>query len=108
LNKGVLDSQSNWYTEISDILADYQSNKIHTHTPIWLKLNVPVQTLIPEKTSKELLKPLEIRLNINGDRADYYQDSYVVSKNNENKWSNCFYRTTPGRVLMNKLINLVN
>lgn len=108
INKELLSRQPNWYTDISDIIADYQSNKIHTHTPIWLKLNIPVQTLNSEKQSKDLIKPLEIRLNVNGDRADYYQDSYFTNKNNNNKSKNSFYRTTAGRVLMNKLINLIN
>lgn len=81
----MLSRQPNWYTDISDIIADYQSNKIHTHTPIWLKLTIPVQTLNSEKQSKDLIKPLEIRLNINCDRADYYQDAYFTNKNNNNK-----------------------
>lgn len=108
INKELLSRQPNWYTDISDIIADYQSNKIHTHTPIWLKLTIPVQTLNSEKQSKDLIKPLEIRLNINCDRADYYQDAYFTNKNNNNKSKNSFYRTTAGRVLMNKLINLIN
>lgn len=108
LNKDLLNLQPNWYTNMSDIIADYQSNKIHTHTPIWLKLTVPVQTLQSEKHSKDLMKPLEIRLNFNGDRADYYQDAFILNKKNSSKMKTSFYRTTAGRVLMNKLINLVN
>jgi DNA-directed RNA polymerase subunit beta' len=108
LNKELLNRQPNWYTNMSDIIADYQSNKIHTHTPIWLKLNVPVQTLNSEKQSKDSIKPLEIRLNLNGDRTDYYQDAFILNRNNGNRIKNSFYRTTAGRVLMNKLINLIH
>lgn len=93
-----------WYSTISEILADYQSNKIHTHTPIWIKLNFPVQTLIGEKQSKELNKPLEIRLMKNGNQYTYFQETYLVRESKSSLTPSYFYRTTAGRVLMNNLI----
>lgn len=93
-----------WYSTISEILADYQSNKIHTHTPIWIKLNFPVQTLIGEKQSKELNKPLEIRLMKNGNKYTYFQETYIVHEFKSSLTPSYFYRTTAGRVLMNNLI----
>ena len=106
-NPKLLISNTNWYTDISDILSDYQSNKIHTHTPIWLKLDIPVQTLNSEKQAKDSTKPLEIRVNLKGDKKYFFTDSYIISNNQTNCSSTCFYRTTPGRVLMNKLIHSV-
>ena len=93
-----------WYSTISEILADYQSNKIHTHTPIWIKLNFPVQTLIGEKQSKEVNKPLEIRLMKNGNKYTYFQETYIVHESKSSLTPSYFYRTTAGRVLMNNLI----
>ena len=106
-NPELLTRKTNWYTDSSDILSDYQSNKLHTHTPIWLKLDIPVQTLNSEKQAKDLTKPLEIRVNLKGDKKYYFNDSYMVVKNDKDKSSNYFYRTTAGRVLMNKLIQSV-
>ncbi|WPT18783.1 DNA-directed RNA polymerase subunit gamma (chloroplast) [Picochlorum sp. SENEW3] len=93
-----------WYSTISEILADYQSNKIHTHTPIWIKLNFPVQTLIGEKQSKEVNKPLEIRLMKNGNKYTYFHETYIVHESKSSLTPSYFYRTTAGRVLMNNLI----
>jgi len=104
-NPELLKRSTHWYTDIADILSDYQSNKLHTHTPIWLKLNIPVQTLNSEKQAKDLTKPLEIRINLKGDKKYFFNDSYMVIKNNTEQSANYFYRTTPGRVLMNKLIH---
>ena len=106
-NPELLKRSTNWYTDISDILSDYKSNKLHTHTPIWLKLNIPVQTLNSEKQAKDLTKPLEIRINLKGDKKYFFNDSYKVVKKYKNYSSTHFYRTTPGRVLMNKLIHSV-
>ena len=106
-NPKLLMCNTHWYTDISDILSDYQSNKIHTHTPIWIKLDIPVQTLNSEKQAKDLTKPLEIRINLKGDKKYFFNDSYKVVKKYKNYSSTHFYRTTPGRVLMNKLIHSV-
>jgi len=106
-NPELLTRKTNWYTDISDILSDYQSNKLHTHTPIWVKLDIPVQTLNSEKQAKDLTKPLEIRVNLKGEKKYYFNDSYMVVKNDKDKSANYFYRTTAGRVLMNKLIQNV-
>ena len=106
-NPNLLTSITNWYVDISDILSDYQINKIHTHTPIWLKLDIPVQTLNSEKQAKDLTKPLEIRINLKGDKKYFFNDSYMVVKNQKQPQSTFFYRTTPGRVLMNQLIHNV-
>jgi DNA-directed RNA polymerase subunit beta' len=105
-NPNLSSSQTHWYTELSEVLTDYQNTKIHTHTPIWIKLNFFVQTLISEKQSKESSKPIEIRLNLTGSKSEYYQDRYVISKANIVSQNTYFYRTTPGRVLINNLINL--
>jgi DNA-directed RNA polymerase subunit beta' len=106
-NPNLLTSITNWYVDISDILSDYQINKIHTHTPIWLKLDIPVQTLNSEKQAKDLTKPLEIRINLKGDKKYFFNDSYMVVKNQKQSQPTFFYRTTPGRVLMNQLIHNV-
>jgi DNA-directed RNA polymerase subunit beta' len=105
-NPNLSSSQTHWYPELSEVLTDYQNTKIHTHTPIWIKLNFFVQTLISEKQSKESSKPIEIRLNLTGSKSEYYQDRYVISKANIVSQNTYFYRTTPGRVLINNLINL--
>ena len=105
-NPNLSNSQTQWYTKISDVLNDYQNTKIHTHTPIWIKLNFLVQTLISEKQSKDSTKPIEIRLNMAGNKSEYYQDRYVISKTNKAPLNTYFYRTTPGRVLINNLINI--
>ena len=106
-NPKLLTCDTHWYTDISDILSDYQSNQIHTHTPIWLKLDIPVQTLNSEKQAKDFTKPLEVRINLKGDKKYFFNDSYMTIKNNKNSSPVYFYRTTPGRVLMNKLIQNV-
>ena len=106
-NPKLLTCDTHWYTDISDILSDYQSNQIHTHTPIWLKLDIPVQTLNSEKQAKDFTKPLEVRINLKGDKKYFFNDSYQVIKKSKNYSSTRFYRTTPGRVLMNKLIHSV-
>ena len=51
-NPEIINSVStHWYTDMSDILSDYQSNKLHTHTPIWLKLRYPCTNTKFRKTS---------------------------------------------------------
>jgi DNA-directed RNA polymerase subunit beta' len=100
-------NKTNWYMDMSEILSDYQSNKIHTHTPVWLKLDIPVQTLNSDKQAKEFTKPLEIRLNLKGEKKYYFNDSYIEVQKNNSKVINYFSRTTPGRVLMNQLIHSI-
>jgi DNA-directed RNA polymerase subunit beta' len=100
--------KTNWYTSISEVLSDYQSNRIHLHTPIWLKWDFTVQNLISEKISKESNKHLEIRLNLNGMKYEYFIDAYKISTYSTSQLKQqkvSFYsRTSPGRVLMNTLI----
>ena len=98
----------NLYSDIKHVISDYQSNRLHLHSPIWLKYNRPVQTLISEKFAKESNKTVELRFNLNGKKSEFFIDTFIISKldlNQTIQTESCFYRTTPGRVLMNTLIN---
>lgn len=94
-----------YYNTLSEVLSDYQNSKIHIHTPIWLKYKNPVQTLISEKNSKEINKPIELRLNLTGVQQSFFIDQYQIKKFNTMTSPTNFYRITPGRVLMNSLIH---
>lgn len=98
-----------YYFNISNLISDYTNNKIHLHTPIWLKCqnSISVQTLFTRKVAKDMNKPLEIRLDKIGTKYQYRTDMYSISKQDIGiKLYTRFYRTTPGRVLMNQLIHI--
>ena len=98
-----------YYFNISNLVSDYTNNKIHLHTPVWLKCknSISVQTLFNIKVAKDINKPLEIRIDTIGTQYQYVADMYSISKQGTNmKLHTQFYRTTPGRVLMNQLIHI--
>lgn len=85
------------FNNSEQVLKAYQINKLTVHAPIWLKWN----TLI--ETAAELSMPHEIRLNSLG----YWQEirsKYYRRFDPKGCLIIQFIRTTPGRVLINSMI----
>nr|WVD56022.1 beta' subunit of RNA polymerase [Tetradesmus bajacalifornicus] len=79
------------------ILNAYQRQEILLHTPVWVKWNSNVDF------ANEFSKPVEIRLQKNGSWEEI-QPKYTTFYNHKNKQLQKVIRTTPGRILMNFMI----
>jgi DNA-directed RNA polymerase beta' subunit len=85
------------FTNFLSILNAYQRQEISLHTPIWVKWNSNVDF------GNEFSKPVEIRLQMNGSWEEI-QAKYTTFYNHKNKQLQKVIRTTPGRILMNFMI----
>nr|WVD55883.1 beta' subunit of RNA polymerase [Tetradesmus sp. JML-2023a] len=79
------------------VLNAYQRQEISLHTPVWVKWNSNVDF------GNEFSKPVEIRLQMNGSWEEI-QPKYTTFYNHKNKQLQKVIRTTPGRILMNFMI----
>nr|WVD56091.1 beta' subunit of RNA polymerase [Tetradesmus arenicola] len=79
------------------VLNAYQRQEILLHTPVWVKWNSNVDF------GNEFSKPVEIRLQKNGSWEEI-QPKYTTFYNHKNKQLQKVIRTTPGRILMNYMI----
>jgi DNA-directed RNA polymerase beta' subunit len=79
------------------VLNAYERKEISLHTPVWVKWNSPVDF------ANEASKPVEIRLQKNGS-WEKIQPKYTTFYNHKHKQLQKVIRTTPGRILMNFMI----
>jgi DNA-directed RNA polymerase subunit beta' len=79
------------------VLNAYERKEISLHTPVWVKWNSPVDF------ANEVAKPVEIRLQKNGSWEEI-QPKYTTFYNHKHKQLQKVIRTTPGRILMNFMI----
>jgi DNA-directed RNA polymerase beta' subunit len=85
------------FSNFLSILNAYQRQEISLHTPVWVKWNLAVDF------ANEVSKPVEIRLQMNGS-WEQIQPKYTTFYTHKNKQLQKVIRTTPGRILMNLLI----
>nr|YP_009450219.1 RNA polymerase beta' subunit [Pectinodesmus pectinatus]AOS53094.1 RNA polymerase beta' subunit [Pectinodesmus pectinatus] len=86
-----------FFKNFTSVLNSYQRQEISLHTPVWLKWNARVDF------GNDFSKPLEIRLQMNG-YWEQIQPKYTTFYNQQNKIISKCIRTTPGRILMNFII----
>lgn len=86
-----------FFKNFTSVLNSYQRQEISLHTPVWLKWNARVDF------GNDFSKPLEIRLQMNG-CWEQIQPKYTTFYNQQNKIISKCIRTTPGRILMNFMI----
>jgi DNA-directed RNA polymerase beta' subunit len=85
------------FTNFLSVLNAYERQEISLHTPVWVKWNSKVDF------ANEFSKPVEIRLQTNGSWEEI-QPKYTTFYNHKNKQLQKVIRTTPGRILMNFMI----
>jgi DNA-directed RNA polymerase beta' subunit len=85
------------FSNFLSVLNAYQRKEISLHTPVWVKWNSNIDF------GNEFSKPVEIRLQINGSWEEI-QPKYTTFYNYKNKQLQKIIRTTPGRILMNFMI----
>jgi hypothetical protein len=85
------------FTNFLSVLNAYERQEISLHTPVWVKWNAKVDF------ANEFSKPVEIRLQTNGSWEEI-QPKYTTFYNHKNKQIQKVIRTTPGRILMNFMI----
>jgi DNA-directed RNA polymerase subunit beta' len=111
-----------WYGNFTEVLEDYSNQEIELHSPIWVRWAEKIQNLIPEKQAENLNTPFEVRINSVGEVEYIYIDQYIINsitkldkfnqfipsnykiENFNNFPSQCFIRTTPGRIILYKTI----
>jgi hypothetical protein len=108
----------NWYATFNEALEEYYNNRVALHTPIWVIWNGKSQNLISEQTAQERNTPLELRFTNYGQTEFIFGDQYLIESkpplllnkskvdSTTNNPSQRFIRTTPGRLILYKLINL--
>ena len=117
-----------WYSNFEDALEEYSNQRLNLHTPIWVMWKGKIQNLVPEQTSQDRNSPFELRFTNTGQTEFVFFDKYIVystpindqtdtntnltlSDSNESlarliRHAQCFVRTTPGRLLLYKIIRL--
>ena len=109
-----------WYGNFTEVLEDYSNQQIELHSPIWVRWSEKIQNLISEKQAENLNTPFELRINNLGEIEYIYFDQYIIksitkfdkvnqfissnSKIENSCSSQCFIRTTPGRIILYKTI----
>ena len=92
-----------WYSNFADVLEEYHNKRLALHAPIWVRWKGKVQNLLPEQNAYDRNMPFEIRFDSFGNKEVYFREKYSFDNNVQPNQS--FYRTTPGRILLYKLIN---
>jgi DNA-directed RNA polymerase subunit beta' len=107
-----------WYSTTKHVLEEYYNQRLELHSPIWVRWKGKIQNLVPEQNAQERNTPFEVRFANSGQTEFIFFDKYVIeslAKNSinpepENNISipitQCFLRTTPGRLLLYKIITL--
>lgn len=85
------------FQNFTSVLQSYQRQEVSLHTPVWVKWNGDVDF------GRELSKPREIRVGLSGS-WEQIQPKYIISSNKENVQFSKFIRTTPGRIVLNLMI----
>jgi len=85
------------YKNFSEVLQHYDKEEIHLHTPVWVKTNSKLDF------GNDSSKPREIQIRKNGEWHQIFP-KYSLSWTSENKEISKYIRTTPGRILMNSMI----
>ena len=85
------------YKSFSKVLQAYQKQEISLHTPVWVFTNIPLDF------GNDSAKPRELRLRKNGEWQQIFP-KYSTSYSSKNKEISKYIRTTPGRILMNSMI----
>ncbi len=86
-----------FFQNFNSVITAYQRKEIFIHTPIWMKVNGPVDF------GNDSSKPVEIRLQLNGIREKIHP-KYTIIYDRQNTILDKYIRTTVGRILMNLMI----
>jgi DNA-directed RNA polymerase beta' subunit len=86
-----------YFSNIEDVLKDYELKKIDLHSNIWLKWN----GFLENGSDQE--EPIEIRLDSLGNWKEIYNKSQK-SYDSKNSLISQYILTTPGKILFNQII----
>jgi DNA-directed RNA polymerase subunit beta' len=112
-----------WYSHFNEVLEDYSNHRVDLHTPIWVQWKGKIQNLISEQNGQERNTAFELRFTNFGQTEFVYFDKYIIHSlifdrvelttelvpfrnQSDNNFSQCFLRTTPGKLLLYKLFTL--
>ena len=91
--KGLLGS-SHYFTDLNDVILAYTQNQLEIHSVVWVRVKdytIPISNLIKKKKLKD------------DTVLEYYEDQQV-RKTKNNKIIVQYLRTTPGRAILNYII----
>jgi len=107
---------SNFYSNLEEVVEEYQNKRLNLHTPIWVKWDGKIQNFISEQQAHDKNLPFEIRIDIIGNKEFYFPEKYLFQNTTklnttglrpvsmEQAFEQLFFRTTSGRVLLHNLI----
>nr|YP_009105817.1 beta' subunit of RNA polymerase [Koliella corcontica]AIT94519.1 beta' subunit of RNA polymerase [Koliella corcontica] len=93
----IVKNKKNYFSNLDQVLVSYHKNEISLHDFIWVKWPYSIESNFEKE------KPIELRLNIQGNLFMFYKTFHKVLINNS-FFNEQFIRTTSGRILLNKLI----
>lgn len=85
------------YSKPKEVLKEYNQDKLHIHLPVWVLWNNKVEANIEKEV------PIEMQIFCFGSYSTIYSQ-YKRDFNYKNKKTSQFIRTTPGRILINSMI----
>ena len=86
-----------YFTNLTDVIKNYENKKLDLHSIIWLKWNGYLET------GNDQEQPLEIRMNCYGNYQEIYS-KFQKHYNKNNLLVNQYVSTTPGKVLFNFMV----
>lgn len=99
-----------WYSNFDEALQDYNTRKISLHEPIWIKWQYKVQNSISDQLNPNSNLIFEIRFDIYGNKESFSSEKYIyineITNTSTKSLKIHFIRTTIGRILFYKFINL--
>ena len=93
-----LPDRNHYFLNLEDVILAYEQKELSLHSVIWLKHNGHVE--IDSKLKSVLI---ETRKFPNNYTLEIYSDRQY-KKDEKGNILNCYIKTTPGRVILNSLI----
>lgn len=108
IRKNILNLFSNvfYFSSFQDVLEKLNTKLIDIHTPIWVRWSGKVQNFMSETHSHDRETPCELRVDCFGNTECLSLENYIFQTfgNSQPNNSISFIRTTPGRILLYKLM----
>nr|WQA10907.1 RNA polymerase beta' subunit [Streptosarcina sp. YL-2023a] len=97
-NKSILQrGAGKYFADFDDVLKGHYQKRIELHAYVWVRCNENFES------PKKLEKPIELRVSSSGNFSKIYAN-YSRSYDSKNNLVNKYIRTTPGRILLNKVL----
>lgn len=105
-----MSKKTDWYSNFSEVLEEYDRGRLTAHTPVWVFCNKNVQNLSPKNQYQYRELTIEHRLDTFGKREILSPEHYEIELSSvfdsKSTRTSSYIRTTPGRILLHNLLKI--